>query len=525
MTGEADRTLMDGKNQCGGRESSKPKIPRSMRLLALALAALAIAAPLRGQQMIDGQLTLADAIDLALRNSPTMAMSYNDLDVERWNVRNAYGDLLPSAQASSSMSWQGAGEQQFGSITARDLGFADQPSFYLSRYSIGVNYSLSGQAIMAPGQAKRNQEATRARIAGEEAQLRLNITQLYLDVVRQEEARALAERELERARLDVQLAQGRLDVGSATVIDLRQAELSVGRAQVALLRAEAAVETARIRLFQRMGVDLASTAALATTFEIAQPDWDVDELYAIAIGRNPDLTSLRATEEASRYGVRMARASYYPSLSISTGFSGFTRQASNTAAQEAQAVASARSQLAQCVSINQILTRLADPLPEQDCSGFAVSEEQLEAIRANNRTFPFGFTRNPPSASISLSLPVFQGLSKQRGLEAAKAQLSDNRHRVREKEIALRADIRAQLAVVQMAFESQLIEERNQELADEQLRLEQERYRLGLSNFIALAEAVTVKARADREIIAGIFAYHDAIADLEAVVGVPLRTP
>ena len=118
-----------------------------------------------------------------------------------------------------------------------------------------------------------------------------------------------------------------------------------------------------------------------------------------------------------------------------------------------------------------------------------------------------------------MSIPIFQGLGRQRDLESARAQLNDNRFRIREQELALRADIQSSTAVVRTAYESALIEERNQALADEQLRLAQERYRLGFSNFIDLVEAETVKARADRERIVAVFIYHDAVADLEAVVG------
>ncbi|MGI9628566.1 MAG: TolC family protein, partial [Longimicrobiales bacterium] len=221
----------------------------------------------------------------------------------------------------------------------------------------------------------------------------------------------------------------------------------------------------------------------------------------------------------------IARSEYFPSVSFQAGWSGFTRQASNTLSQEAQAIANGEAQVANCAALNELVSRLADPLPTQDCTQFVTSPEALQAIRNANQAFPFDFTNNPPSASMTISIPVFQGLSRQRGVEEAKAQQSDARYRVREQELALRADIEAQVAVVRTAYESALIEERNQGLADEQLRLAQERYRLGFSNFIELVEAETVKAQADRARIGAIYTYHDAIADLESIVGTPLRNP
>ena len=488
-------------------------------------ASVADASPAWAQERLPAALTLEDALQAALRNNPGVQAARNDLQVADWNLNSAYGSWLPSASLSSSVSWQGAGEQRFGSITADQLGFQDQPSFLFSSYSAGVNFSMDGRTLMAPGQARRTRDATRAQIHTAEALLRLNVTKAYLEVLRQGEGLTLAEQELERAQINLRLAQGRQDVGSGNAIDVRQAEVNVGRAQVTLIQARTGVQTSRIRLLQQIGLDLDAQPTLETTFSVTAPEWTSELLYQAAIEGNPDLQALRAQEEASRYDVSIARSSYFPSVSLSAGWSGFTRQASSTAGQEAQAIAAGVARVQQCQFLNDLVLRLPDPPPVQNCNLLSTPESALEAIRAGNRAFPFDFTTQPPSVGLTVSIPIFQGLGRQRDLESARAQLNDNRFRIREQELALRADIQSSTAVVRTAYESALIEERNQALADEQLRLAQERYRLGFSNFIDLVEAETVKARADRERIVAVFTYHDAVADLEAVVGMPLRSP
>ncbi len=506
-------------------------VRRAVRPARLAAAAVLVAggspavAPLVAQDRIPASLTLEEALALAVRNNPRLQSARNDIAVADWDVNAAYGSWLPSASLSSSVQWQGAGEQRFGSITAEQLGFQDQPSFLFSSYNAGISYSVNGRTLMAPGQAQRNREATRAQVRSEEAVLRLNVTRAYLEALRQRDGLFLAGQELERARFNLRLAQGRQEIGAGNAIDVQQAEVNVGRSEIAVLQADAGVRTSRIGLLQQIGVTLDAEPELATSFVVAQPEWTVDALYARAIETNPGLQALRAREEAARYGVRMARSAYYPSLSLSAGISGFTRQASSTVGQEARAVAAGLARVQQCVALNDLTRRLPDPPPAQNCSLLATPESALEAIRSENDVFPFGFTRQPPSVGLTVSIPIFQGLGRQRDLEGARAALNDNRFQLREQELALRADIGARIAIVEAAYESALIEERNQALADEQLRLAQEQYRLGLSNFIALVEAETVKARADRERVLSIFTYHDAVADLESVVGVPLRNP
>lgn len=487
------------------------------------LMAVVVPGPVIGQDMVPASLTLDEALRLAIRNNPRLQAARNDIAVADWNLNAAYGSWIPSASLSSSISWQGAGEQRFGSITADQLGFQDQPSFFFSSYSAGINYSLNGRTLMAPGQARRNRDATRAQVRSEESVLRLNVTRAYLEGLRQVEGLGLAEQELERARFNLRLARGRQEVGSGNAIDVQQAEVGVGRAEIALIQARTGVRTSRIQLLQQLGVTLAAEPVLETTFAVTEPLWSADDLYDMAVGTNPNLQALRAQEEASRYGVSMARSAYFPSLSLSAGISGFTRQASSTAGQEAQAIAAGQARIEQCRTLNGLLSLLPASPPPQDCSLLATPQSAIEEIRAQNDAFPFNFTRQPPSLGLTISIPVFQGLGRQRELESARAQLNDNRFLIREQELALRADIESRIAIVQTAYESALIEERNQALADEQLRLAHEQYRLGLSNFIALVEAETVKAQADRERVLSIFTYHDAVADLEAVVGTPLR--
>lgn len=490
-------------------------------LLGLSIWAAAI--PAAGQSGAASPLSLDDALNLARANNPNYLATVNDARVADWDVRSAYGSLLPSASATGGISWQGAGEQQFGSLTAEQLGFADQPSFYFSSYGLQLSYSLSGQTILAPGQAGADRNATRAQIRSTEAALDLSVTQLYLDVLRQTEGVRLTEQELERSQLNLRLAEQQQTVGVGTPIDVRQAEVSVGRSEVGVLQAEAALYSAKLRLLQAMGVDLDQEPQLVTEFELAQPTWTEEGLYQLALDQNPDLSALRANERSADYSVRIANSQYYPSASFSARWSGFTREASSVDFQIQQARASVAAQQARCEADNDLFSRLADPLPPSDCSLIQFTDEAEARIRSDNDQFPFNFEGNPPTVGLTVSLPIFQGFSRQRQVEVAKAQREDLRYRIREQELALRADIGSQLVTVQAAYQSALIEERNQVLAQEQLRLAQERYRLGLDDFIQLVEAETVMAQADRERIAAIFAYHDALAQLEATVGGTLR--
>lgn len=501
----------------------------SIRVGAWMLLTILVVPPgTRAQMSVPASLTLEEAVRIALNNNPSHLSSRNDADLADWDVRAAYGAWAPSLSANSSVAWQGPGEQRFGSLTTEELGFGDQPSYYFSTYSLGLSYTVNGATLLAPGQAKARRQATDARIRSSASTLEQMVAAAYLEVLRQEETLRLVQQQLARAEANSRLATAQRDVGTVTQLDVSRAQVEVGRARVEVLRAENAVNTARVALHRQLGFAPGADdrrIELTTDFELMEPTWTEEGLYSEALEYNPVLSELEATREAADYQVRSARSAYYPSLSLQAGISGFAREASDLSSVIGQAQAQAQAQVQQCQILNELFTRLADPLPTQDCSQFALSQGRIDAIREGNDAFPFDFTRQPAQASLSVSIPIFQGLGRQRDLESAQVERQDALYRIRDQELALRADIASGLAAVETGYQSAMIEAENQQVADEQLRLAREQYRVGQISFIDLAEAETVKAQADRERIAALYAYHDALANLEAVVGRSLREP
>jgi outer membrane protein TolC len=493
--------------------------------LTLALAASIAAAPLGAQEreVVPQRLTLEEALQIARGDNPAFRQSRNDERLSDWNVRQAYGRLFPQASANGTLGWQGTGEQQFGTLTLGDLGFGNQPSYYTSSYRIGLTYTLDWATIKGPAQAKADRVTTRAQIGMADANLVSQVTTAYVDMYRQQEAVRIAEAQLESSQFNLRLAQAQLEVGTVTGIDVGQAEVQVGRSEVTLLQARNALETARIRLLQQLGQPMGSEFELATPFELAEPTWELPELRDIALAGNATLQARRSASSAAAIGVSSARSSYMPTVQISTGWSGFTREASNTDSQILQAQVGVAQQIAQCTSQNNIYTRLTPPLPPLDCGRFAFTDAQRQGIISQNDQFPFGFVGSPPSVSLVVSVPIFSGLSRQRNLEAARLQRDDAVEQIREQELALQADLAIGLANARTAYQSALLEERNRQLADRQLLLARERYQLGEITFVDLVAAQTVLAQAEVDRIRAVFAYHDVVTNLEALVGAPLR--
>ena len=494
----------------------------SCRLPILAALALIMALAPDASAQAGGTLTLDEAITLARRNNPDFLQQANDVAAADWAVRDAYGSLLPGASASTSYSYQAAGTQRVGSFG--DIGVTNSTDYYSSSYNLGLNYRLSGATLMAPGQAKSQRRATAAGVEAAVFSLRTNVTRQYLAVKRAQDGVVLAEQELQRATDNHRLARARVEVGAAIPMEATQAEIERGRAEVALLQAQNLVETERLRLEQVLGTDLPADFVLTTTFAVTDVPWSETQLQAFAAEAHPSLQAARAAEAASNAGVRMARSSYLPSVSFSAGISGFMRQAGNSDFLVEQAWEGMFARQDQCAMTNLISAGLSAPLPGTpiDCSQYVLTSADEQRIRESNSLFPFGYERNPFSASMTISLPIFDGLSRERQVEQARIARTDAELRRKSEELRLRTEIAAALGTARTGSRSAELEARNAELADEQLRLARERYRLGAASYIELQEAETLKARADRAYLNALYQFHESLAALEAAVGRPL---
>jgi len=497
------------------------RINRSARLAA-ALATFFLTADLNAQQA-PATMSLEDAIELARRYSPAFRQQANDEAVADWNVRAAYGSLLPSFSASTGVDWQAGGVPRFGNISGEDIGLSRTPDYLFSSYSLRVNWSLSGATLFRLAQERAAREAAHARVDAEAYTLESDVTRQYLAALRARDAVRIAQRELAAADEALKLAQARYDAGAAPRLDAAQAEVERGRAEVTLLQAQALEETEKLRLLQLIGLDLGQQFELTTELAIFEPQWTLEELTQLALDSHPQIVAARANESAGRAAARAARMSYLPSLSIGGGWSGFTQHTRNTGYLIATGQQAASDAMEACERTNDLYSRLANPYPPRDCSQLAFTDEDRAAILARNDVFPFDFTKQPPSFGLTISMPIFNGFQREAQLQQAAAAAEDAKHQRRQEELSRGAAVATAFLAVQTAYRSVAIEERNVAAAAEQLELATERYRLGAGSILELTQAQAARARADQAHLDAVYSFHENLAALEAAVGRSLR--
>jgi outer membrane protein len=496
----------------------------AVRVLAVGAALLALSATSVLGQVAPEQLTLEEAIGLAKGNNPIFLSTQNDMSAANWQAREAYAQFLPTVNAGFGGTWQEAGVQRVATVE-----LAAQPTDWLySGYSVNLNMTVDGQTIFGIPNARATKRATGARIDAAEFSLESTVALQYMAVLRAQDGVDVAQRQLDRARQNLQIVGTRVETGAAAGTEGKQAEVDLGRAEVGLIQAQRDLRQARLLLSEQIGVSLDEDVTLASEFTVFEPDFDVGELLANSQEQHPSLNAFRAQEDASRAAARqMATSQYLPSLSLNARFAGQAQEALNSAFVENQVVGQGESRMQSCAYNNELHSRIPGGLPDysvQDCSQFMASPAEVQSALASNNAFPFDFTTIPTTFSAQLSLPIFTGFSRQRQVSQANNAAEDAEHNRRAEELRLRTMVTNTFDNLNSAYQVIQAESRNRTLAEEQLLLQQRRYALGASDLLLLMDAQTTMSTAEQAYLNALYDFHYNLIALEAAVGRPLRS-
>lgn len=434
----------------------------------LALAALA-ASPLKAQDTTlvvkpktTTTLALSDAVATARQNNPDYRIAQNQVAPAKAGVKNAYGQFIPFLGTSAGINYQGSGTQYFGGDVFT------QPASFGSFASIDANWALSAATFFGTSQAKANQRAVEADVMTSRIATDADVVTQYLNGMQAAATTEVARQQVRRNSDFLTLTTARNRVGQASMYDVRQAEVAFNTSEVDLLRSLQSESDTKIELFRRMGVTPPAPVqevALTDSFPVLEPKYDLETLLAEARSNQPRIKALEARKAAAEATLKSAKSAFAPSLSASLGKQWYTNE--------------------------------NDPVT----------------------TFPVGFAGQPLNGFLAISLPIFQGFNRTTRVTRARADEMDATERLRAIELQIRADVTSRLLAVQTTWRTLAIQDRSRTAAREQLKLANERYRLGSGTVLELSDALNAVTRADAAYINAVYDNHRALVALYASIG------
>lgn len=400
-------------------------------------------------------LTLDEVVARAIRHSPQVAQSRLGIRNAEIDRRSTVGSFLPSLSFSSGASL--ASTERFNPQTNTTVSGSNDS--YSARLNTGVELFTGGRRFAELRSARSSMDAAQASLVETQYQVALNAKQTFFGVLRADELIRVAGAGVERAQEGLTAAQRRLDVGSATRSDVLRSRLEVANAEQTRLQARNQKRTATYALGRLVGVDGAVEARLTEPLAVRPLQLAPDALLEEVVARSPAVTAALADVQAGDAGVSAARAQYFPSLRASGSVDWFNQ----------------------------------DP------------------------TFDGG--RTGWSVGLGLSYPIFNGFQRDGTVDRAQAQAVVAQARLEDARRAGRAELERLLGDIALQAERVELLTEAVAVATEDLRVQEERYRLGASTILDRITSQVSLIQAEIDLVGARYDYRLALAELEALLG------
>jgi outer membrane protein TolC len=404
-------------------------------------------------------VTLEEAIALSLRSQPGVVQAEAAVDNAAARVRTAKGAWLPSLDLSAS------GNQNFSGVPSRvdpNTGLAVGSS------SGSVNTSLRSSVTLFDGfqrsadtkSARASETAADASLVSARYQQRLTTTNQFLDALAAAELVGVRQASVNRAEEQLKVSINKLNAGSATRSDSLRSRVTLGTAQLQLIQAQASLAAGEAGLARLIGTTGRVAAADDSSFyHVMTTPVDTAELRQEAESKSPQVQAAVASAAAARAGITSARSGYWPTLSLSgnVGLSG-----------------------------------------------------------SSSRNYSFYDSRG---ASLSLSWPLFDRFQREQSINTAENSSLTAEAQAADAARQVSASLTSQLATLDAARTQIEITQVSVRAAEEDLRVQQERYRVGASTIVDILTSQEALDQAEVDAVNARFSYLRAKAQIEALIG------
>jgi TolC family type I secretion outer membrane protein len=408
------------------------------------------------------RVTLADALQLARQYNPALVQARQNLRVANMGVTQAWGAYLPAISGTAGSSKSSS--QRYNSATGQVVSAPGNQSTF------GLNASLNLFTGFQRGANQRaasaNRDLDQAAVLQQDYATDLSTKQAFFNALSTQELVGVAQANLARSDQQLKLTSEKLRLGATTRADSLQASVDYGNAQVQLIQARANALTAQANLARAIGSEGMVAAIPDTALEVRLPALDTVALRHDAEASAPSVVQAQAGVAAARASLAANRAVYFPTLSLGAS----QRWA------------------------GQIL-------------------------------FPWTSVAAGPkytgtwSLSLSLNYPIFNGFQREANIVNADANYQSSQARLRDARLGLDASLTQELTALDAAGAQIDVARTTVAAAQEALRMQRERYRLGASTIVDLLTAETTLNQAEVGLVQARYNYLIARAQIEALVG------
>ena len=297
---------------------------------------LSAALPLYAQENSNGkEWTLQECINYALEKNIQLQQNKISLQESEIDIKDARASLFPSLSFSTGHNVVNRPyQEQSNTVSGTEIISSDEKTTYNGNYSLNAQWTLwnGGQRLNNLKQQKTNRDIARLTVSETENTLQEQITQLFIQILYADESIQINRSTLEVSKATYKRGQELFAEGSLSKADLAQLEAQVSDDQYQLVTAESTWRNYKLQLKQLLELDGSEE------FNLVLPELNDEnilkmlpsqtDVYQAAMAIRPEIQSSRLSIENAKLGISVAKAGYYPTISLSASSSSTTNSAS-----------------------------------------------------------------------------------------------------------------------------------------------------------------------------------------------------
>jgi outer membrane protein TolC len=374
--------------------------------------------------------------------------------------RNAWGNFLPSLSASSSASeFFSEGASRVDPVTGQLTSGNSTNRSVSTSLSASVDLFTGFRRGAELQAAKAGQAQADASLVDARFQQALATTNVFFDALSTAQLVGVREASVRRADEQLKVSVSKLHAGSATRSDSLRSLVTLGTARLNLIQAQTDLATAEADLARQVGEVGRVRALDDSSFHGILTAVDTVGLRTEAESRSPRIQSAAASASVARANVRASRSAYWPSLTLGAN------------------------------------------------TGWNASQ---------NNDYAF---LNQRAVSLQLSWQLFNRFDRELAIAQREASYDVAQATAEDERRAVQAELTARLAELDAARSKIDITVTSVAAATEDLRVQQERYRLGAATIVDVLTSQEALNQAEVDVVNARFDYLRAKAQLDALIG------
>ena len=305
------------------------------RVVYLAISLLA-ASSLTAQEA--KKWTLNDCIEYALEKNIQLQQDKISLEESDVDVKTAKAALFPSLSFSTGHNVTNRPYQENSStVSGTEIISSNNKTTYSGNYGLNAQWTVwnGNKRMNTIKQRKMNREIAGLTVAETENSLQEQIAQVFIQILYADESVKINENTLQVSRATYERGVELFNEGSISKADLAQLEAQVSNDQYQLVTAQSSLRDYKLQLKQLLELDGTEEMNLVlpelADEHVLQPLPSQTDVYQQALASRPEIQSSKLNIESSKLDISVAKAGYYPTISLSASTGSTTNSASENA--------------------------------------------------------------------------------------------------------------------------------------------------------------------------------------------------